>query len=253
MNLFENLSTENPVLMQGDCLELMKSIPDGSVDMILCDLPYGTTACKWDSVIPFEPLWGQYNRIIKKNGAIVLFGSQPFTSVLVSSNLIGFRYEWIWEKSKASNFLLARKQALKAHENILVFSRETPPYFPQKTSGKPFKGEGRSKKGSQTELVNNVPNPTKRADNNGDRFPRSVQYFVTAEREGCLHPTQKPVALCEYLIKTYTNEGETVLDNCMGSGTTGVACKNLGRKFIGIEKDEKYFDVAKNRITNNLF
>lgn len=241
-------------LLQGDCLELMKDIPDGSIDMILCDLPYGTTACKWDSVIPFEPLWEQYKRIIKDNGAIVLTASQPFTSALVMSNPKMFGYEWIWEKSKASNFLLARKQVLKAHESVLVFSKETPNYFPQKTKGNPYKGDGRSKKGSKSDVVNNVPNPTFRNDNEGDRFPRSVQYFKTAESEkvGALHPTQKPVALMEYLIRTYTNEGETVLDNCMGSGTTGVACINTNRNFIGIEKDENYFSIAKNRIESAM-
>ena len=234
--------------MLGDCLERMKEIESGSVDMVMCDPPYGTTSCKWDSIIPLEPMWEQLKRVIKPNGAIVMTASQPFTSVLVASNLGMFKYEWIWEKSKASNFLLARKQALKAHENLLVFCLGTTPYFPQKTLGKPFKGEGRSKKGSQTALVNNVPNPTKRADNKGDRFPRSVQYFVTAESEGCLHPTQKPVALMEYLIKTYTNEGEAVLDFTMGSGTTGVACMNLNRDFVGIELDPGYFEIARQRI-----
>lgn len=236
------------LLMQGCCLERMKEIPDGSVDMVMADLPYGTTACKWDSVIPLEPLWEQYRRVCKTGAAIVLTASQPFTSVLVTSNASYFRHEWIWEKSKASNFLLARKQPLKAHESVLVFCFGTPPYYPQKTEGKPFRGAGRAKKGSQTELVNHVPNPTFRKDNQGDRFPRSVQYFVTAESEGCLHPTQKPVALMEYLVKTYSNEGQTVLDNTMGSGTTGAACKNLSRRFIGIERDEKYFTLAKARI-----
>ena len=240
--------------MQGDCLELMKDIPDASIDMILCDLPYGTTACKWDSVIPFEPLWAAYKRVIKQNGAIVLTSSQPFTSALVMSNPKMFNYEWIWEKSKASNFLLARKQVLKAHESVLVFSKETPNYFPQKTKGAPYKGQGRSKKGSKSDVVNDVPNPTFRNDNEGDRFPRSVQYFKTAESEkiGALHPTQKPIALMEYLIRTYTNEGETVLDNCMGSGTTGVACVNTNRKFIGMEMNEKYFEIAKNRINEAI-
>lgn len=244
----EYYKTDIVSLHKGDCLEVMKEIPDGSVDMVMADLPYGTTACKWDSVIPFEPLWAAYRRVCKKNAAIVLTASTPFDKVLGCSNLPALRYEWIWEKSKASNFLLARKQALKAHENVLVFCYGTPPYFPQKTAGKPFKGEGRSKKGSQTALVNNVPNPTKRADNHGDRFPRSVQYFVTAESEGCLHPTQKPVALMEYLIRTYTNPGQTVLDNTMGSGTTGVACVNTGRRFIGIERDENYCQIAQTRI-----
>lgn len=191
-------------IYHGDCLEVMKEIDDKSVDMSITDLPFGTTACKWDVVIPFEPMWEQLKRIIKKNGAIVLFGSQPFTSALVMSNPKMFKYEWVWEKSKASNFLLAKKQPLKSHENIVVFSYGSPSYYPVKIEGKSFKGEGRSKKGSQTELVNNVPNPTFRNDNKGDRFPRTVQYFKTAESEGCFHPTQKPVALIEYLIKTYT-------------------------------------------------
>lgn len=186
----------------------------------------------------------------KPNAAIVLTASQPFTSTLVVSNLPQFRYQWVWEKSKASNFLLARKQPLKAHEDVLVFAKETPNYFPQKEVGTPFKGAGRSKKGSKSDVVNDVPNPTFRNDNTGDRFPRSVQYFKTAETEkvGALHPTQKPVALMEYLIRTYTNEGETVLDNTMGSGTTGVACVNTGRKFIGIEMDEGYYKIAQERI-----
>lgn len=239
-------------LYNGDCLEVMKSIPDNSIDMILCDLPYGTTACKWDSVIPFELLWEQYNRVIKQGVAIVLTASQPFTSTLIASNIKNFKYCWVWEKSKASNFLLARKQPLKAHEDIVVFSNGTPNYYPQKTAGKPFTSKGRAGKlGSNTAVFNNVPNPLYRNDNVGDRFPRSVQYFVTAESEGkALHPTQKPVALMKYLINTYTKEGETVLDNCMGSGTTGVACKVLDRNFIGIEQDEHYFSVAKERIAN---
>lgn len=245
-------------LLHGDCLDLMALIPDGSVDLILCDLPYGTTACKWDTVIPFEPLWAEYKRIIKKNGAIVLFGSQPFTSALVMSNPDWFKYEWVWEKSKASNFVHAKYQPLKAHEGICVFSgsgaaqgsKFPMTYIPQKTAGKPYnKGVGHkenlhlsgglTKKDTQ-ELVNV----------SGDRSPRSVIYFATSESEGKsgLHPTQKPVALCEYLIKTYTNEGDTVLDNCMGSGTTGVACQNTARNFIGIEKDQKYFEIARDRI-----
>ena len=246
----EDIKTESVWLMQGDCLERMKEIPDGSADMVLADVPYGTTACKWDSIVPLDPMWEQLKRIIKPNGAIVMTASQPFTSVLVCSNLKMFRYQWVWEKSKASNFLLARKQPLKAHEDVLVFSENTTVYYPQKTVGKPFKGEGRSKKGSNSEVVNNVPNPTFRNDNKGDRFPRSVQYFKTAESEktGALHPTQKPVALMEYLIKTYTNEGETVLDFTAGSFTTGVACVNLNRRFIGIELDKDYFDIGVNRI-----
>ena len=245
---FENIGRHK--LANGDCLEVMKEIPDGSIDMVLCDLPYGTTACKWDSVIPFEPLWEHYRRITKKNAAIVLTASQPFTSALVMSRAETFKYQWVWEKSKASNFLLAKKQPLKAHEDVLVFSFGTPPYLPQMAEGKPFKGDGRSKKGSEWDGVNSVPNPTRRADNNGTRYPRTVQYFATAESEkvGALHPTQKPVALMEYLIRTYTKEGEVVLDNCMGSGTTGVACVNTGRNFIGIEKEGNYYAVSKQRI-----
>lgn len=238
-------------LLQGDCLELMAAIPSGSVDMVMCDLPYGTTACKWDSVIPFAPLWAAYKRVCKPNAAIVLTASQPFTSALVMSNADAFRHEWIWEKSKASNFLLARKQPLKAHESALTFCFGTPPYYPQKTAGKPYSGEKRAgKKGSNSEVVNNVPNPQFRTGSvDGTRFPRSVQYFATPESEGATsHPTQKPVALMEYLIKTYTNEGETVLDNTMGSGTTGVACGNTSRRFIGIERDPAYFQTASDRI-----
>jgi DNA modification methylase len=236
------------MLHLGDCLDVMQGIPDGSVDAVICDPPYGTVRCAWDVVIPFEPMWEQLKRIVKPNGAIVLTASQPFTSALVMSNVAMFKYCWVWEKSKASNFLLAKKQPLKAHEDVIVFGCATPHYYPQKTKGKPFKGAGRSKKGSQTELVNAVPNPTFRNDNTGDRYPRTVQYFVTAESEGCLHPTQKPVALMEYLIRTYTNPGETVLDFTFGSGTTGVAAANTGRRFIGIERDPDYFTAAQARI-----
>ena len=237
-----------------DCLEGMKRIPDKSVDMILCDLPYGTTACKWDAIIPFEPLWEQYKRVVKDGGAIVLTASQPFTSALVMSNPKWFKYEWIWEKSKASNFLLARKQVLKSHESVLVFGNGSVVYYPQKTEGKPYSGHNRAgKKGSDTDSYNKVPNPTFRnGSNDGKRFPRSVQYFKTAESEGkTLHPTQKPVALFEYLIKTYTSEDETVLDNCMGSGTTAIACINTNRNFIGFELDETYFNLANERIVNH--
>ena len=239
-------------LMQGDCLELMKGIPDGSVDMVLTDPPYGTTACKRDSIIPFEPMWEQLKRVTKKNGAIVMTASQPFTSILIQSNINSFKYCWVWEKSKASNFLQASYMPLKAHEDVCVFVIEgKPTYNPQMTEGKPYSGEKRAGKlGSNTEVFNDVPNPTKRNGSlDGKRKPRTVQYFKTAESEGkTSHPTQKPVALMEYLIKTYTNEGETVLDFTMGSGTTGVACKNLNRSFIGIELDEEYFKIAQERI-----
>ena len=237
-------------LKLGDCLEVMKTIPSGSVDAIITDPPYGTTACKWDSVIDFELMWEQLNRIIKPNGAIVLFGSQPFTSVLVMSNPKMFKYEWIWEKSKASNFLQAKYMPLKAHENILVFGKGKVKYYPQKTEGKPFnKGKRKHENGIATEVYNKIPNPEFSVVNkNGLRNPRTVQYFKTAESEGKHHPTQKPTWVLEYLIKTYTNENETVLDFTMGSGTTMLACKNLNRNGIGIEMDEKYFEIATKRL-----
>jgi len=232
-------------LLQGDCLEKMKDIPDGSVDMILCDLPYGTTPCKWDTVIPFEPLWGQYRRVIKDNGAIVLIASQPFTSALVMSNIAMFRYEWIWEKSHGGGFLNANRQPLKRHENVLVFSKMRSCYNPQKSKGKAYTCR-RSAAGETTRDQTVAGWVT---ENAGNRFPLSYMYVKS---ETGLHPTQKPVALFEYLIRTYTSEGDTVLDNCMGSGTTGVACKNLNRNFIGIEKDPEYFKIAEKRINENL-
>ena len=235
-------------LMQGDCLELMKDIPDASVDLILCDLPYGTTACKWDSVIPFDELWSQYKRIAKPKAAIVLTASQPFTSALVMSNPRGFKVEWIWEKNAGSNFGSVRWQPMKEHESVLVFSNSTPAYNPI-MEDRAASGLARVKTVVNYETAAEVYGSglhgkvsSKRPD---QRFPRSIQKF---NRERGLHPTQKPVALMEYLIRTYTHEGMTALDNCMGSGTTGVACANTGRKFIGIEMDEKYFEIAKNRV-----
>ncbi|MDN6344482.1 MAG: site-specific DNA-methyltransferase [Tetragenococcus koreensis] len=226
-----------------DCLEGMKRIPDKSVDMILCDLPYGTTACKWDSIIPFEPLWEQYKRVIKDNGAIVLTASQPFTSVLVNSNLKDFRYEWIWEKNQGVNFLLAKKQPLKVHENILVFYKKQPNYNPQIEKGKPYVS-GRGDSGEVTNKIKKI-----QIKNKGTRYPKTVQKI---KREFGLHPTQKPVALFEYLIKTYTNESETVIDNCMGSGTTAIACINTNRNYIGFELDKDYYDIAIERISKTL-
>ena len=246
-----DIKTENIWLMKGDCLERMKEIESGSVDMILTDPPYGTTACKWDSVIPLDLMWEQLKRVIKPNGAIVMTASQPFTTTLISSNIKMFKYCWVWEKSKASNFLQAGYMPLKAHEDIVVFYNEKPKYNAQVTEGKPYSGEKRAgKNGSNSDVVNNVPNPQfRRGSPDGKRKPRTVQYFKTAESEGkTLHPTQKPIALMEYLIKTYTDECETVLDFTAGSFTTGVACKNLNRKFIGIEMDDKYFEIGKNRI-----
>lgn len=237
-------------LLYGDCLELMKDIPTGSVDMVLCDLPYGTTQNKWDSVIPFEPLWEQYKRVVKTNGAIILNAQTPFDKVLGASNLPMLKYEWIWEKTAATGHLNAKKMPMKAHENILVFYTALPTYNPQKTTGhKPVNSY------TKHQMDGECYGTTKIGVSGGgatDRYPRSIQQFATDKQTCSLHPTQKPVALCEYLIKTYTNEGDTVLDNCMGSGTTGVACKNLNRDFIGIEKDEKYFNIAVERITQTI-
>ena len=234
-------------LMRGDCLELMKTIQDRSVDMVLCDLPYGTTACKWDSVIPFEPLWAHYTRVIKRNGAIVLTASQPFTSAVVTSNVAAFKHEWIWQKNRGSNFASLKTNPFKEHESVLVFSSGTirlnPILQERAASGKSrakydFKNEGGG------EAIGVITGEGRRTIGEM-RHPSSIQKFNT---EVGLHPTQKPVALMEYLVKTYTNEGDVVLDNCMGSGTTGVACVNTGRKFIGIERDADYFKIAEQRI-----
>ena len=231
-------------LMLGDCLERMKEIPDGSVDMILADPPYGTTACKWDSIIPLEPMWEQLKRIIKPNGAIVMTASQPFTTTLISSNMKMFRYCWVWEKTMASNFALAKKQPFKKHEDVCVFYLRQPAYNPQMGKGKPYTDKERDRSMG----VTGDALPSKKAITNiGTRYPSSVQKFSNGNN-GNVHPTQKPVALMEYLIKTYTQEGETVLDFVMGSGTTGIACKNTGRKFIGIEKDAGYFEIARQRL-----
>ena len=233
-------------LLHGDCLELMQAIPDGSVDMILCDLPYGTTACKWDTVIPFEPLWAQYRRIAKKSAAIVLTASQPFTTALIASNMREFRYCWVWEKTRASNPYLANHQPLRAHEDVCVFGGVA--YYPQKTEGAAYTIS--PKAGGRVASDDRSNSPAFAGKVASGRFPRSVVRLSNSSAEMGLHPTQKPVALMEYLIRTYTREGETVLDNCMGSGTTGVACANTGRSFIGIEKDDKYFAIASERIAN---
>ena len=233
----------------GDCLELMKYIPDKSIDMILCDLPYGTTACKWDVVIPFEPLWEQYNRIIKDNGAIVLFGSEPFSSKLRMSNLKMYRYDWIWQKTKGGGFVLAKKQPLKRHEVLTVFYKKQPTYNPIKTKIDECLIDRRKTLNNPTILKETTQpkvNLTRKKDD-GTRYPISILHFNSCWGKG-QHPTQKPVALLEYLIKTYTNENDTVLDNCMGSGSTGVACINTNRNFIGFELDNNYFNIAKERI-----
>ena len=230
-----------------DCLEGMNRIPDGSVDMILCDLPYGTTACKWDTIIPFEPLWEQYKRIIKDNGAIVLTASQPFTSNLVMSNPKMFKYEWIWNKTRPTGSMLAKKRPLKEHECILVFYKKQPTYNPQMTNAERIVEKERVVNKGE---VNGNVRLKRKFDNGGLAYPRSVQVFANPNHNS-LHPTQKPVPLFEYLIKTYTNEGDVVLDNCMGSGTTGVACMNTNRNFIGFELDETYFNMANERIENH--
>ena len=230
-------------LMRGDCLELMKDIPDKSIDMILCDLPYGTTRNNWDNVIPLDLLWIDYRRIIKDNGAIALFAQTPFDKILGSSNLKWLRYEWIWQKNNATGFLNAKLMPMKIHENILIFYKKLPTYNPQMRFG--FK-KYLCKQGRQSTNYNKmVPNYISESAD-GSRYPIDIIQFAYDSNK--CHPTQKPIALLEYLIKTYTNEGETVLDNCMGSGSTGVACKNTNRNFIGIEIDEKYFNIAKERI-----
>jgi len=233
-------------LIHGDCLEVMKGMADKSIDLVLTDPPYGTTACKWDSVIPFEPMWAQLNRVIKKNGAIVLFGSEPFSSALRMSNIKNYKYDWVWDKKLAGNGILAKKQPLKIHEIITIFNSNV--YLPQKTKGK------LRKKMSKNLLVSEINggDGIKRAKEtfNDEYYPKSIiDFSMAGHRTGRLHPTQKPIALMEYLIKTYTNEGETVLDFTMGSGTTGVACKKLNRNFIGIELDDKYFKIASERIS----
>lgn len=229
-----------------DCLEGMKRIPDGSIDMILCDLPYGTTQNKWDSIIPFDRLWEQYERIIKDNGAIVLTSAQPFTSLLIASNIKLFKYEWIWEKNTATGFMNAKKMPLKAHENIVVFYSKLPTYNPQFTFGKPYKKTRNAKIDTGSNYGKVGINKRTDIDNDGKRYPRSVLEFNREEL--AIHPTQKPTSLFEYLIKTYTNEGDLVLDNCIGSGTTAVASINTGRNYIGFEIDSSYFKIANKRI-----
>jgi len=236
-------------LIKGDCLVEMQNIPDKSIDAIICDLPYGTTACKWDTIIPFELLWEQYKRIIKDNGAIVLFGSQPFTSALVMSNVKMFKYEWVWNKKLGGNSMLVKYQPYKIHENILVFGKGKTIYNPIME----IRGKERIKNGKTSKEIENAFN-VKGGEKtyNNIYYPQSILEKTNAGRTGRLHPTQKPEALLEYLVKTYTNEGDTVLDNTMGSGTTGVACKNLNRSFIGIEMDDKYFEIAKKRIESHV-
>ena len=231
-------------LYQGDCLEVMKNIENGSVDLILTDPPYGTTACKWDSVIPFEPMWEQLNRIVKPNGAIVLFGSEPFSSALRMSNIKSYKYDWVWDKKKGGNPLLAKIQPIKIHENIIIFGEKKINYYPIMIDREKPKKRGKNS-GKISETTNNCFSENKVYDK---KYPKTLLEFSNANQKNRIHPTQKPVALLEYLIKTYTLEGETVLDFTMGSGSTGVACINTNRNFIGIELDPTYFQIAKDRI-----
>ena len=242
---------------QGDCLEVMKNIPDKSVDMILCDLPYGTTACKWDTLIPFNELWTLYERVIKDDGAIVLTASQPFTSLLIASNVDIFRYEWIWVKSKANGFPMANHRPLKKHENVLVFSKSPSTYVKGGIStvynAQGLQEVNKEAKSKVTRNSTTISGGKFKNDSYVQKFtnyPTSVIYLPNESKTQ--HPTQKPVALFEYLIKTYTNEGEVVLDNCLGSGTTAVAAINTNRQFIGIEREPEYVEIANKRIADAL-
>ena len=248
----------NITLYHGDCLEKMNYIPDKSIDLILCDLPYGTSACKWDSVIPFDKLWSQYKRIIKDSGVIALFGSEPFSSICRTSNLEMYKYDWKWEKPNGANFLNFKYQPAKVHEDIMIFAKMASSYskngnmnyFPQMEIGKPYKqgnGKQRLPKGNATVRSPIIQVVT---ENHGTRYPRSIVRFPLDKEK--LHPTQKPVALLEYLIKTYTKENNMVLDNCMGSGSTGIACLNTNRNFIGIELSEEYSNLATARILDYI-
>jgi DNA modification methylase len=232
-------------LLHGDCLELMKLMPDGSIDAIITDPPYGTTACKWDSIIPFDLMWSQLNRIIKPNGAIVLFGSEPFSSALRMSNIKNYKYDWYWQKSRYPNFAQSKKRPLKALENISVFYKKQVNYYPIR-----FKGEKNHSTKEQTNscIISFRQTSTEPPNTSDLKYPISVIKIKSLNPIGKFHPTEKPVELMEYLIKTYTNENETVLDFTMGSGPTGVACVNTNRNFIGIEQDSKYFEIACERI-----
>ena len=239
-------------ILLGDCLELMKDIPNGSIDMILCDLPYGTTACKWDTIIPFDKLWEQYERIIKPNGAIILTSAQPFTSALIMSNPKLFKYEWIWQKHKGTGHLNAKRQPMSNHENVLVFGKSNINYNPQMTNGEPYKLRG-SHNVSPDGITYNGSKPLAVGYSDdydsSKRYPLTIQKFDNHNQKNeRFHPTQKPIALFEYLIKTYTNENDLVLDNTAGSGTTAIACLNTNRQFIVMEKEQEYYDIILKRV-----
>jgi len=242
-------------LWHGDCLELMKDVPDKSVDMILCDLPYGTTACKWDIIIPFDKLWEQYNRVIKDNGAIVLFSAQPFTTKLINSNIANFKHYWIWDKELSGAFALAKYRPMIVTEEICIFSKTgRVNYYPLMEDAVP-KNIRPINQGSSSSQATPVASGVAKSDKNYNpkkRYPKNIikysKYNAECNQLNRRHPTQKPVFVCEYLIKTYTNENDLVLDNCMGSGTTCLAAKNLNRQFIGIEKEENYYNIAKERL-----
>ena len=231
-------------LINDNCLDAMTSFATNSIDLVVCDLPYGTTQCKWDTVIDLDSMWKQLHRIGKENCAYVMFAAQPFTSILTMSNVNNFKYSWVWEKSKATNYLNAKKQPMRAHEDILVFYRKQPTYNPKMVKGDPY-NKGTAHR--PTDVYGSQTSTTVKSED-GLRYPRSVQYFRTAESEGKLHPTQKPVELLKYLIETYSNPGDTVLDHTMGSGSTGQAAKETNRNFIGIELDHEYYRVASERL-----
>ena len=233
----------------GDCLELMpKHVEDKSVDMVFCDLPYGTTQNKWDSVIDLDKLWGEYKRVIKDNGAIVLFAQTPFDKVLGASNLKMLKYEWVWEKTQATGHLNAKKMPMKAHENLLVFYKKLPTYNPQKTTGHKPMNSGVRRSSLKNENYNEINKVDLPFGGDTDRYPRTVLKFKSDKQKNYLHPTQKPLALIEYMIKTYTNEGDLILDNTCGSGTTGLGAKNLNRNYIMMEQDPKYYEIACKRV-----
>ncbi len=238
-------------LIKGDCLEKMKEIPDGSIDMILTDPPYGTTACKWDTVIPLAPMWEQLKRVVKNSGAIVLCGSEPFSSTLRLSNIKNYKYDWVWDKVSKTGGLNSKYQPMRQHELVSIFYAKSPTYNPIKTKGVKWSRAGVAKIDKTTEYYQqsgDVILGKNKSDTSEMKLPSSILKISNADKTRIVHPTQKPVALMEYLVKTYTNEGDAVLDFTMGSGTTGVACGNLGRKFVGIELDEKYFQIATDRI-----